>query len=130
MRRSLLSTALGLLTIVGSAGVATAATSHHSYATGQLERIDPAAHTLAVKKGSKEMPFTLASDVKVTQGSKAMQPSDLQQNIGQQVRVRYTKNGKTWTADEVQLLPAPSANHTSSTTHASSTHAASTKPKS
>lgn len=124
MRRSLLATALGILTIAASAGTASAA-ARSAWASGQLEHVDAAARTIQVKQGTEALPFTLAANAHVMQGKKALPLADLAKDVGQHVKIRYTTTNGARTADRVEVTGAMKAPHsTAAKPAAQASHAA------
>ena len=107
MRRSLPFTALGILALAATT-FAAPAKPHETWATGQIERVDTAANSVVVKQGTHEMTFVRAADAHVMQGKKMIQPADLANDVGRQVKVRYTKNADTKLADRIEVS-APAA---------------------
>ena len=122
MRTPLLTT-LGILALCAST-FAAPAKPRQTWAAGQLERFDPSSKTVVVKQGTHEMTFVLASDARLMQGKTTLQANDLTTDVGRQVKVRYTKNASTLTADRIEVAaPAPvkasaSAKTTTSTKNA------------
>ena len=109
MRRILPFTALGILALAATT-LAAPAKPHEAWATGQIERVDTTANSVVVKQGTHEMTFVLAADAHVMQGKKIIQPADLANDVGHQVKVRYTKNADTKLADRIEVsVPAVKA---------------------
>ena len=77
-----------------------------AWANGKIERVDTQANTIVIKQGTHEMTFALASDAKLLQGKKTLQPSDLGNDVGKTVKVQYTMNGTTRTASRVEVAEA------------------------
>ena len=102
MRRTSMAATLGMLALAATSFAAPAKTSE-SWASGQLERVDPAAKAVVVKQGKHELTFTLKSDAHLVQGKKTLQASDLTNDIGHNVKVRYTMDGSTKVADRIEV---------------------------
>jgi len=112
MRTQLLTT-VGILALCVSA-FAAPPKARETWAAGQLERFDPSSKTVVVKQGTHEMTFVLASDARLMQGKTTLQANDLTTDVGRQVKVRYTKNASTLTADRIEIAaPAPVKTSTS-----------------
>ena len=105
MRRTTIAATLGMLAFAATS-FAAPAKPVESWATGQLERYDPAAKSLVVKQGAHEMTFTLKSDAQLMQCKKTVQASDLTSDVGHNVKVRYKMDGNTKLADRIEIASA------------------------
>jgi hypothetical protein len=109
MRRTSMAATLGMLALAATSFAAPAKTPE-SWASGKLERVDPATKAVVVKQGAHEMTFTLTSDAHLVQGKKTLQASDLTSDVGHYVKVRYTMDGSTKLADRIEVAAtAPAA---------------------
>jgi len=79
------------------------------WATGQIARVDTTAKSVVVKQGTHEMTFVLASDAQLMAGKKTFQAADLANDIGRHVKVRYTTQSGTNTANRLEIVEAPPA---------------------
>ena len=102
MRRTSIAATLGMLALAATSFAAPAKTPD-SWVTGQLERVDPATKAVVVKQGTHEMTFTLTSDAHLVQGKKTLQASDLTNDIGHNVKVRYRMDGGIKVADRIEV---------------------------
>jgi hypothetical protein len=107
MRSFSLASTLGILALAVTASAAPA--KKEAWASGQIGRVDTSARSVVVKQGKHEMTFALAPDATLTQGATTIQLADLASDTGKPVKVRYTVNGTTKTADRVQVGPATTA---------------------
>ncbi len=88
---------------IAATTVAAQARAPEAWASGQVERFDAASRTVIVKQGTHEMTFVLGPDVHLMEGRTAFQPNDLAGDVGRHVKVRYTVNAGTKTADRIEL---------------------------
>jgi hypothetical protein len=107
MRTFSLTTTLGILALAVTASAAPA--KKETWASGQIGKVDTAARSVVVKQGKHEMTFALAPDATLTQGATTIQLADLAADTGKPVKIRYTLNGTTKTADKVQVAAAAPA---------------------
>jgi hypothetical protein len=109
MRRHSMAATLGMLALAATSFAAPPKATE-AWASGQLERYDPAAKSVVVKQGAHEMTFALKSDAHLVQGKKTLQASDLTSDVGHYVKVRYTMDGSTKLADRIEVAAtAPAA---------------------
>ena len=102
MRRTSMAATLGMLALAATSFAAPAKTPE-SWASGKLERVDPATKAVVIKQGAHEMTFTLKSDAHLVQGKKTLQASDLSSDVGHNVKVRYTMDGSTKLAHRIEV---------------------------
>ena len=88
------------------------AKSKEEWASGQIARVDTAAKSVVVKQGTHEMTFVLASDAQLMAGKKTFQVADLANDIGRHVKVRYTAQSGTNTANRLEIVEATPAKPT------------------
>lgn len=105
MRRLSAFTALGILAVAATT-YAAPGKAPEVWASGNIVRFDATAKSVVVKQGTHEMTFVLAPDAHLMQGKKALQPGDLDADVGRQVKVRYTTKGTTKTADRIDVADA------------------------
>jgi hypothetical protein len=105
MRRVSLFTALGILTVAATT-FAAPVKAREAWAAGRIARVDTAAKSVVVKQGTHEMTFVLAPDARVTQGKTVLQAADLANEVGHQVKVRFTMNAAAKVADRIQVTAA------------------------
>jgi P pilus assembly chaperone PapD len=105
--RTLLLSALGLVTLVGSASAQPLPTE--LWAGGVIVKVDTTARTLDVRQGDHQQTYVIAADAEVKDGKSAAPLANLTGGIGQQVRLKYTAAGDTRTATRVTLLGVPKA---------------------
>jgi hypothetical protein len=99
---------LALAATIFAAPATSAAKPKEEWASGQIERVDTAAKSVVVKQGTHEMTFVLAPDAQLITGKKTMQTADLANDIGRHVKVRYTAQAGTNTANRLEIMePAP-----------------------
>ena len=103
--RTILASALGLLTLAGAA-VAQPLPAQ-IWGGGVIVKVDTAARTIAVRQGTADTTYVIAESAEIKDGKKAVQASDLATTVGQQVRVFYATTGDTRTASKVTLLGIP-----------------------
>lgn len=106
MDRTPLFSLVAFIALSGAAFAGTPA-KHSAWASGRIARVDGAAHSVVVAQGKKEITFTLASDAKVTHDGKSLTPGDLPGEVGHAVKVRYSMNAGSRTADLVQVGAMP-----------------------
>jgi len=112
MRTFSIATTAGILALAATtafAAPAKAPAKKEAWATGQIGSVNAAARSVVVKQGKHEMTFALAPDATLTQGATTIQLTDLAADAGKPVKVRYTLNGTTKTADRVQVGAATMA---------------------
>ncbi len=68
---------------------------------GTIEKIDPAAKEIVVKKGKEEKTFSFGDQTKFMQGKKELAFSDLKK--GERVFVQFKKEGDKLTAEKVSV---------------------------
>ena len=105
MNRSVFVAVIGAL-VLTAVTFAAPAKPKEEWASGQIERVDTAAKTLVVKQGSHEMTFALAPDAHLMLGKKTLQVSDLSNDIGKRVKVRYTTQGTSKIANRLEITEA------------------------
>ncbi|WP_396626057.1 hypothetical protein [Luteitalea sp.] len=103
--RTILASALGLLTLAGAASAQPLPTE--VWGGGVIVKVDTAARTIAVRQGSAETTYVVAESAEVKDGKKVVTAADLSGSVGQQVRVYYATAGDTRTASKVTLLGIP-----------------------
>ena len=69
--------------------------------SGTLEKLDPAAKEIVVKKGNDEKTFSYGDQTKFMHGKNALTFSDLK--MGEHVSVRYKMEGNKLTAEKVYV---------------------------
>jgi hypothetical protein len=109
MRRTPLITS-GLL-LLTSMAFAAPAKPHAAWGAGIIESVDPAARSLVVKQGAHEMTFAVAPTAQVLEGKSTLALADLSKDVGHQVKVRYTVDNGTKTADRVEVSAHGGATH-------------------
>jgi hypothetical protein len=109
MRRIPLTTA-GML-LITSIAFAAPAKPLEAWGTGIIQSVDPAARSLVVKQGAHEMTFAVAPTAQVLEGKSSRTLGDLSQDVGHQVKVRYTIANGTKTADRVEVSAHAAATH-------------------
>jgi hypothetical protein len=102
MRRTSIAATVGMLALAATSFAAPAKTPE-SWASGKLERVDPATKAVVLKQGTHELTFTLTSDAHLMQGKKTLQASDLTNDVGRNVKVRYRMEGGTKVADRIEV---------------------------
>ena len=107
MRSFSIATTLGILALAVTASAAPA--KKEAWASGHVGRVDTSARSVVVKQGKHEMTFALAPDAALTQGATTIQLADLASDTGKPVKVRYTMNGTSKTADRIEVGAAPAA---------------------
>lgn len=107
MNRSVLVAVIGGIAL--TAVTFAAAKPKEEWASGQIERVDMTAKSLVVKQGTHEMTFVLAPDAQLMLGKKSLQTSELSNDIGKRVKVRYTTQGATRTANRLELIETTAA---------------------
>jgi hypothetical protein len=99
-----------LLAIAGSliltSTTLAAAKAPGTWASGQIERYDASASSVVVKQGTHEMTFVLAPDARLTVGSKTMPASDLANDVGRHVKIRYIVKDGSKVADRLEIATA------------------------
>ncbi len=75
--------------------------------SGTVEKIDPAAKEIVVKKGSDEKTFFFGDQTKFMQGKKELAFSDLKK--GERVSVQFKKEGDKLTAEKISVKMKSSA---------------------
>ncbi len=105
MRSFSIASTLAILALAVTASAAPA--KKESWASGHVGSVDTSARSVVVKQGKHEMTFTLSPDATLTQGATAIQLADLAADTGKPVKVRYTMNGTTKTADRIEVGAAP-----------------------
>jgi hypothetical protein len=110
MRRSSLRHAF-LAALIGTFAVCTISFAapvklQEAWATGRIDRFDPASKVLVVKQGQHEMTFTLAPDARVMQKKATLQPTALATSVGHRVKVGYTMNAGTKIANRIDVSGA------------------------
>ena len=68
---------------------------------GTIEKIDPAAKEIVVKKGNDEKTFSFGDQTKFMQGKKELASSDLKK--GEHVSVHFKKEGDKLTAEKIYV---------------------------
>jgi hypothetical protein len=116
MSRIIASIGCAALLLMGGAHLASAkakapAATTHSM-SGEIVKVDAAAHTFVVKMakkggGTRERSFSLAEAAKVTKGGATMALGDV--HPGDEVRVTYTKAGMKRHASQVDVTKAAPA---------------------
>jgi hypothetical protein len=115
MYRSSLVAIIGTLALTATIFAAPAkspAKPKDEWATGQIARVDTAARSVVVKQGTHEMTFVLASDAQLMAGKKTFLAGDLANDIGRRVKVRYTSQSGTNTANRLEIVEAAPAKST------------------
>jgi len=108
MRSFSIASTLGILALAVTASAAPA--KKEAWASGHIGSVDTSARSVVVKQGKHEMTFAVAPDATLTQGATTIQLNDLAADTGKPVKVRYTMNGTTKTADRVEVgTPAAKA---------------------
>lgn len=115
---------IGFLAMSGAA-FAGPAGQVESWASGQIARVDAAAHTVVITQGTHEMTYQLASGAVILVGGHAQPSPNLNADIGRTVRVRYSTTGTKRIADRLEIS-APAAAAAAPT--AAATHTAAVKP--
>lgn len=100
---------LALAATTFAAQTKSAAKPKEEWASGQIARVDTAAKSVVLKQGTHEMTFVLAPDAQLMAGKKTLQTADLANDIGRHVKVRYTAQAGTNTANRVEITEAPPA---------------------
>ena len=95
---------------ITSLAFAAPAKTHEAWGAGVIEKVDPAARSLVVKQGAHEMTFAVAETAQVLEGKSTRSLADLSNDVGHQVKVRYTVANGTKTADRVEVA-AHAATH-------------------
>ncbi|BCS32214.1 hypothetical protein TBR22_A14240 [Luteitalea sp. TBR-22] len=103
--RTILASALGLLTLAGVAAAQPLPSA--LWAGGVIVKVDTAARTIAVRQGSADTTYVIAENAEVKDGKKTVAATDLGASVGQQVKVYYSTAGDTRTASKVTLLGVP-----------------------
>ena len=111
MHRSSFVAILGTLALTATV-FATPAKPKEEWASGQIARVDTAAKSVVVKQGTHEMTFVLASDAQLMAGKKTFQVADLANDVGRHVKVRYTAQSGTNTANRLEIVEATPAKST------------------
>ena len=71
--------------------------------TGTLEKYDASANSIVVKTAKGDETVSLASATSIRMGATRMTPADLTGHTGQRVKVRYSEENGTRTAQTVQV---------------------------
>jgi len=108
MHRSSFVAIIGTLALTATV-FAAPAKPKEEWASGQIERVDTAAKSVVVKQGTHEMTFVLASDAQLMAGKKTFQVADLANDVGRHVKVRYTAQSGTNTANRLEIVEATPA---------------------
>ena len=101
MRSFSIASTLGILALAVTASAAPA--KKEAWASGHIGSVDTSARSVVVKQGKHEMTFAVAPDATLTQGATTIQLNDLASDTGKPVKVRYTMNGTTKTADRLEV---------------------------
>jgi hypothetical protein len=101
MRSFSIASTLGILALAVTASAAPA--KKEAWASGHIGSVDTSARSVVVKQGKHEMTFAVAPNATLTQGATTIQLNDLASDTGKPVKVRYTMNGTTKTADRVEV---------------------------
>lgn len=80
---------------------------HSAWASGTLEKFDPAAHTLVLKHDGKDQTYTLGDAASIMNGKQKAAAADLAANIGKAVKVEYAMNNGARTVSVVEIAGAP-----------------------
>jgi hypothetical protein len=107
MNRSVLVAVIGAIAL--TAVTFAAVKPKEEWATGQIERVDMTAKSLVVKQGTHEMTFGLAPDAQLILGKKTLQTSELSNDVGKRVKVRYTTQGTSKIANRLELVETTAA---------------------
>ena len=100
---------LALTATIFAAPAKSATKPKEEWASGQIARVDPAAKSVVVQQGTHEMTFVIAPGAQLMAGKKTLQTADLTNDIGRHVKVRYTTQSGTNTANRLEIVEAPPA---------------------
>jgi predicted NAD/FAD-binding protein len=106
MRESLLPLTVGLLIAAAAAHAAPTSTTRAVWATGQLVGVDAETRIVEIRQGNRELPFTVTPRARIVRGPATLDVTELAQDLGQRVRLRYTATPAARVADRVEVLGA------------------------
>ncbi|BCS31214.1 hypothetical protein TBR22_A04140 [Luteitalea sp. TBR-22] len=95
---------LGSLVVAASALAAGSTPGRAAWVSGMLVRVDAAGRLVEVRQGNRELPFTLTRGARILRGDRPLSVADLQADVGEHVRIRYTATTGTRLADRVEVL--------------------------